>query len=267
MESRPSIGFQGEAGAFSEQAARELFGAAAAPRGYLDFDALVAAVDAGDVTYGLLPCENSIYGPVTRAYDLLLQYENVAIVDETTLAVEQCLIGIPGSTIAGVERVLSHPVALEQCWSFLKSLPKARIEAVDDTAGAVRTIVERAEPAVAAIASRLAAEFYGGTVLAEGIQDEADNATRFLVISRDPAPRRSLGRICVAFSLAHEPGSLFRALGAIAQRRLNLRSLVARPRKGRPFEYSFIAELDGSMDLDAVDLVPEALEARVLGRY
>jgi prephenate dehydratase len=267
MTALPVVGFQGERGAFSDQAIRALFGSAVAPHGYRDFDALVTAVDSGEIAYGLLPCENSIYGPIARAYDLLLRNERVAIVDETTHPIVQCLIGVSGTALQSVERVLSHPVALEQCWAFLQSLDGVKVEAVDDTAGAVRAIVERGDARVAAIGPDLAAQMYGGVVLAQGVQDDRDNATRFFVISRDRTPRRDLGRICIAFSLPHEPGSLYRALGGIADRGLNLRSLVARPQKNRPFEYCFVAELDCAADPDAQSLVPGAIDARVLGRF
>jgi prephenate dehydratase len=105
----------------------------------------------------------------------------------------------------------------------------------------VRSIVELGDTRAAAIGPQLAAEIYGGVILAHGVQDDRENVTRFLVISRDGKPRRDLGRMCVAFSLPHEPGSLYRALGAFAKRGLNLRSLVARPKEGAAFEYRFVA--------------------------
>lgn len=262
------IGFQGEAGAFSEQAARELFGEHISTRGYLDFDALVQAVDRREVEFGLLPCENTIYGPIARAYDLLLQYPLVRIVDETSHAIAQCLIGIPASTLEAIERVLSHPVALEQCGVFLKAHPTMRIETVNDTAGAVRSIIELGDRHSAAIGPRLAAEIYGGLVLADAIADDAENVTRFLVISRSSHPRRSLGRLCLAFSLQHEPGSLHKALGGIVKQKSNLRSLVARPKKGTPFEYRFIVEMDWpTLKSHASMIIPGAIDVRVLGHY
>lgn len=228
----------------------------------------MAAVDARDVEFGLLPCENTIYGPIARAYDLLLQYDGVAIVDETSHAIVQNLIGAPGATLEVVERILSHPVALEQCGAFLKARPHIKIEPVADTAGAVRGIVEGGDRRAAAIGSRLAAEIYGGVVLAPGVQDDRENVTRFLVIARDGKPRRHLGRMCVAFSLPHEPGSLYRALGAFAQRGLNLRSLVARPKERAAFEYRFVVELDWppALEPEAFQL-PGSLDVRVLGKY
>jgi 3-deoxy-7-phosphoheptulonate synthase len=265
---RPVAGFQGESGAFSEEAARAYFGEEMETRGYADFDALVEAVDAGEASYGLLPCENVIYGSIARAYDLLYAHDGVTIVDETRLNVEQCLIGMPGAKAAGIERVLSHPVALEQCRRFLSGRPQMRAEAVDDTAGAVRAVIAAADPRVAAIGPAQAAGRYGGEVLARAIADVAENVTRFFVIARRGTAGAGRGRACVAFALAHETGSLHRALGRIAEAGLNLRSLVARPYPGRPFEYVFYAELDCPPACDLHALVRRvAGESRVLGRY
>jgi 3-deoxy-7-phosphoheptulonate synthase len=263
-----TVAFQGEAGAFSDEAAQALFGEAIATRGYASFDALVEAVAQGDVRYGLLPCENTIHGSIARAYDLLYAYENVAIVDETTHRIEQTLVGAHGATLEGIESIASHPVALEQCRAFLAERPAVRVEVHEDTAGAVRAVAERGDPRLAAIGPALAAQRYGGTVLARGIQDEHENYTRFFVISTETSPRRNLGRLVLAFVVPHEPGSLHRALGTIAERGLNLRSLVPRPQRKRPFEYAFFAELDFPQTADAGELTAAISEqTRVLGRY
>jgi prephenate dehydratase len=263
-----TVAFQGEAGAFSDEAARTLFGDAITTRGFTSFEALVEAVASGDAGYGLLPCENTIHGSIARAYDLLYEHERVRIVDETTHRIEQTLIGTVGATIGAIESIASHPVALEQCRAFLTEHPAVRVEVHDDTAGAVRAIAERGDPRLAAIGPALAAARYGGTILARGIQDEPDNYTRFFVISIDATPRRYLGRLVLAFVVPHEPGSLCRALGLIADRGLNLRSLVPRPRRKRPFEYAFFAELDFPRSSDAAELTAAiSPETRVLGRY
>jgi prephenate dehydratase len=262
------IGFQGEAGAFSDEAARALFGAEAETRGYASFDALVEAVRSGEVRYGLLPCENTIHGSIARAYDLLYTTPEVTIVDETTHRIEQTLVGTPDARLDAIDVIASHPVAIEQCRAFLAAHPAVRVEIHEDTAGAVRSVVAGKNPRRAAIGPALAAQRYGGAILARAIQDEPENFTRFFVISRDRAARRSLGRLCFAFVLPHEPGSLYRALGIIAARGLNLRSLVARPQPKRPFEYAFFAEVDCRPDVDGVALLDTvAPTVRVLGRY
>jgi prephenate dehydratase len=262
------VGFQGEPGAFSEEAATALFGGIDA-RGFSTFDALVDAVDDGAIPVGLLPCENSIHGPVTRAYDLLYAHPHVRIVDETVHRIVQTLIGVPGAQLAEIRRIESHPVALEQCRRFLASLQGIEVVPVSDTAGAVRDIMRAGDPTRAAIGPAASAQRYEGVILADAVQDEPENYTRFFAIARDGAPRRRLGRAVLAFVLPHQPGSLHAALGVFAQRALNLRALVARPLPGSPFEYIFYAELD-CPDEEAANAVRRAIgpgEARLLGWY
>lgn len=262
-----TVGFQGEAGAFPEAAALELFGAAEA-RGFSTFDELVDAVDAGRVDAGLIPCENTIYGSIARTYDLLLQYREIRIVDETTYAIVQAFIGCPGADVASLESVASHPVALEQCRAFLAAHPLLRVRTVVDTAGSVREMMELDDPRAAAIGPAPAASRYGAKVLLPNVQDDVENVTRFFAIARNGAARRDLGRACVALNLPHEAGSLYAALGEMASRGSNLRSLIARPARDRAFHYRFYVEFDCP---DRATLA--ALETRfgarmqILGRY
>jgi prephenate dehydratase len=261
------VGFQGEPGAFSEEAALALMGAVTT-HGYRSFNDLVEGVERGDVPYGLLPCENTIYGPISQAYDLLGAHPNVRIVDETTHRIEQCLIGLQGADIAGLQRVISHPVALEQCRTFLRAHPHLRVEPADDTAGSVRRIVEGNDPTIGAIGPAFAARRYGAIVLASAIQDDAETYTRFFLIARDARPRRSLGRACVAVGLAHEPGSLHAALGKLGARGMNVRSLLARPSRSRAFEYRFFLEIDAPPEVDVPALAASlSADAQVLGHY
>lgn len=265
----PSVGFQGEPGAFSEEAALALLGPARTT-GFPDFDALVAAVDRGDVAYGLLPVENSIYGQIARSYDLLWAHPGLHVVDETVHHVVQALIGVPGATVEGIREVRSHPVALEQCRRLFEAHPAWKPVVVEDTAGAVRGIMERGDPASAAIGPASSARLYGATVLRPSVADDPDNFTRFFLIAREATPRRGLGRACVAVGLlrAEKPGTLRDALSAFADDRINLRSIISRPSRSGPFTYRFYCELEG------VD--PEGLaralaridgEARILGLY
>jgi len=261
------VGFQGEPGAFSEEAAQALF-PAVETRGYPNFDRLVDAVDTREIPIGLLPCENSIHGPVARAYDLLYAHPRVRIVDETKHRIVQTLIGTPGARLAEIRRIESHPVALEQCRRFLGSLDDVEVVPVADTAGAVREIVRAGDRSRAAIGPAASAQRYGGAILAEAVQDETENYTRFFAIERDGTSRRRLGRAVLAFVLPHQPGSLHAALGVFAARQLNLRALVARPLAGRPFEYVFYAELDCPDETQAQSVVREiGAETRILGWY
>jgi prephenate dehydratase len=211
------VGFQGEPGAFSEEAADALF-PDAQTRGYPSFDALIDAVATGEIPIALLPCENSIHGPVARAYDLLYTHPSVRIVDETRHRIVQTLIGIPGAQLTAIRQIESHPVALEQCRQFLAAMHGVNVVPVADTAGAVREIVRAGDPFRAAIGPAASAQRYGGAVLAEAVQDEAENYTRFFAIACDGTPRRRLGRAALAFVLPHQPGSLHAALGVFVAR-------------------------------------------------
>ena len=269
MSSDPeSVGFQGEPGAFSEEASGELV-AGATTRGYPNFESLVAAVDAGEVAAGLLPVENSIYGTIAPNYDLLWERPALRIVDETVFRVVQTLIGVRRATLDDIVEVRSHPVALDQCRRLFAAHPKWRRSVVDDTAGAVREIVAAGDRRVAAIAARSAAQRYDAAVLAESVQDNPENFTRFFLIRRFGESRRHLGRACVALALADRPGSLRDALSAFADERLNLRSLVSRPAPGAgPFKYRFYCEIDRADPAAlATALARVDGESRVLGAY
>jgi prephenate dehydratase len=238
-----SVGFQGEPGAFSDEAAHLLV-ADAATRGYRTFDDLVAAVDAGEVHWALLPVENSIYGAIARSYDLLWDYPALRIVDEIVFAVVQNLIGTPDAALTDIREVRSHPVALEQVRRLFDAHPDWRRVVVDDTAAAVAQVIAAGDRSIAAIASAFAAERYGARILRPAVQDDDDNFTRFYLLERGGGPRRSLGRACVALELPNEPGTLRDALSAFADRAINLRSLVSRPSRTRAFSYRFYCEVD-----------------------
>jgi prephenate dehydratase len=239
----PRVAFQGEPGAFSDDAARTLV-PDAETIGFGTFDDAAAALERGETDFALLPVENSISGSVPRVYDLLWADERLSIVDEIVYRVVQNLIGLVGATVDGLREVRSHPVALEQCRRFLGAHPNAHPTIVADTAGAVAEIVRLGDPTVAAIASALAAERYGARILVPAIQDVDDNFTRFFLLARDGAPRGAEpSRACVALSLAHRPGSLRDALGAFADEGLDLRTLVSRPSLEEPFTYRFYCEI------------------------
>lgn len=263
----PSVAFQGEPGAFSDDAARQLV-PGALTRGYGTFDAAARAAQTGETELALLPVENSISGAVPRVYDLLWDDSRLSIVDEIVYRVVQNLIGLPDATLDGLHEVRSHPVALEQCRAFLARYPHVRPVIVADTAGAVREITELEDPRVGAIASRLAAKRYGAVVMAEAIQDVPDNFTRFFLLQRDAEEAPAPTRACVALSLAHRPGSLRDALSRFADANLNLRTLVSRPSPDQPFTYRFYCELE-PIERGVLERVLKGIDGavRVLGIY
>jgi prephenate dehydratase len=272
----PTVAYQGHAGAFSDVAARRLV-PGARTRGYGSFDATAAALDAGEADFAVLPVENAIAGPVPRNYELLWEHPSLRIRAETTLEIEMCLIGTNGASEATIREIRSHPVALEQVRRYGAAHGWKQSTATD-TAGAVRDVVALADPAVAAIGPALAAEIHGGTILARGIQDEAENYTRFFLIARGPAAVDAAAsgpdaavigdRACVGITVEDHPGSLRDALSAFADRDIDLRFLIARPDRRVPFSYRFFVELVNVNDarLEAA-LAAIGGEQRILGRY
>ena len=260
------IGFQGEHGAFSDAAARALR-PGQPTRGFLSFDTLVAALDAREIDAALLPVENSIFGAIGRAYDLLWEFPSLRAVAETTWPVEMNLIGTPNADEGAIREVRSHPVALEQIHRFANAHPDWKRVAVADTAGAVAEIVALGDPQVAAVGPALAAELYGAKVLRRAIQDDPRNFTRFYLLERAPdGGGGALG--CVAIEIANAPGALRDALSAFADRAIDLRSLVARPNHVDPFHYRFFLEIAGveRARLDAA-LAAVAGTTRVIGLF
>ncbi len=270
MAERLKVAIQGELGAFSHEAALGALGAESEILPLASFDLLFAAVERGEADRGLLPIENSLAGSIHENYDRL-SASTLQIVGEVQLRIEQCLIAAPGVTIEDVRRVTSHPVALAQCRAFFAARPDVLAEPAYDTAGAVRTLLREGIAVEAAIASRLAAEIYGGVVLLEGIEDDPQNFTRFLVLAREGHPGVAGTKTSVVFTLRNIPGALYQALGAFAGRGVDLAKIESRPLRGRPWEYAFYLDVLGDPSGVAGDAMAElrglAGEFRVLGSY
>ena len=303
VERKLRVAFQGEPGAFSEAAAVQLLGSESietVPRP--TFDSVFGAIAEGFADALLVPVENSLAGSVVRVYDLLLQ-SGLTITAETILPIEMHLIGCPGASMAEIKTVASHPMALAQCEVFFRQHPSIRRLPADDTAGSVREALARGDKTHAAIAGRYAAERYRGAILAEKIQDNAENFTRFVFLtpsrkdsSNDPvdsAPcvsgalldvlldlelRREdstanspMRKMSIAMRLAHRPGSLLSSLEPFARNQVNLLKIESRPIHGRPWEYQFFIDLeagDVSLLRAALEEVRQAAhEVRVLGLY
>jgi prephenate dehydratase len=271
----PRIAFQGEPGAFSEEALQGWFGPEARSLPCRDFDALVAAVVRGEAEYGVLPVENTLAGTVGPACDAFLDAE-LQVLGEIVHPVRHCLLARPGVRIEGLTEVRSHPVALAQCRSFLSEHPAITPVAVHDTAGAARLVAEQDGEGLAAIASAAAGRAWGLEVLRPDLQDRDDNQTRFWLVGawgtpRPTGPPTEGTKSLLAFVTRNRPGALVRVLRALSDAGLNLTSLVARP-GSHPWTYRFLAETDGDLTRGAgAEAVEEArghaVELRVLGPY
>jgi prephenate dehydratase len=266
------IAFQGELGAYSEEALLLAY-PDARPLPEREFRDVARAVLEGRADLGLLPIENSLVGSIATNFDLIAE-SGLAVVGEVVSAVRHCLLGVPGAATGAVRRVLSHPVALAQCERFLGRLAGVEVVAFYDTAGAAAEVARRADPAVAAVAGRLAARRYGLAVLAEGIEDEPHNQTRFLFVARARAapPAGVAAKTTLRLKLPHRPGTLARALAAFAEAGLNLTKLESRPDRTTPWEYLFYLDVEGREADPAMARALAALAAQgavvnVLGDY
>jgi prephenate dehydratase len=272
------VAFQGELGAFSQQAMRQLAGERAKPEPRQRFDQVFAALKAGEVDAAVLPIENTLAGSVHENYDLLLKFD-FEITAEANVRIVHHLIAPPGVKFAAIRKVYSHPVALNQCQDFFAR--HKRMERVPhyDTAGSVKMVMAERPEGAAAIASEIAAKIYGGEILKREIEDDRQNFTRFFLLEptgSKPRNGRALrGRAwktSLVFSTHNRPGLLYRALSAIVLRDLNLVKIESRPRRGKPWEYMFYVDLLAHRDEQRVRNALQHLTEltdflRVLGTY
>jgi prephenate dehydratase len=263
------VAYQGEAGAYSEQGVVSLF-PEAEHRPLHSIRKVFEAVEVGRVSRGLVPMDNSQAGSINETYDLFLRH-GLHLVGETVVRVDHCLLALPGSTIDDLQEVMSHPQAIAQCEEFLSGLD-VTVRAEYNSAGAAKKIADDRLERTAAIASRRAAELYELDVLAERIQTYPDNSTRFGALSRDPQPLAAPDKSSLVFGVGHVAGSLYRCLGAFAERHLNLTKLESRPRPGRPWEYVFYVDVEAPADrpemVEALATLSEhATFTRLLGTY
>ena len=263
------VAFQGEAGAYSEQAVLGYFGPVET-QPCETFEAVFDSVVSNSCDSALIPIENSLAGSIHQNYDLLLRH-NLHIVGEYLLRVQHCLIALPDVKKSEVKKVISHPQALGQCAAYLRELA-VRVEPVYDTAGSVKMLKESGARDTAAIASRRAAEIYEMQILEEGIEDNPENYTRFLAIDREAKITEGESKTSIVFTLKNQPGALFKALSVFALRDIDLTKIESRPLQGKPWEYLFYIDFIGAAHEDtakrALDHLGEyALMLRVLGSY
>ena len=240
------IAFQGERGAFSEEAAVKLLGEDIRLVPRPTFEALYSSLQDGLADYILAPIENSLAGSVHRSYDLLIS-SGLHIQAEVVIPIVHNLIGLPGAAFERITQVSSHPVALAQCERFFASHPSIKRVTADDTAGSVQEVLRAGDPTKAAIASRRAAAVYGGVILREHLEDHPENYTRFLLLAPSAEVPEDADKLSLVLHLAHKPGSLCRVLDAFARRNLNLLKIESRPIPGTPWSYSFYLDLQASL--------------------
>ncbi len=264
------VAFQGEHGAYSEEAVHQYFGNDVQTLPCRAFEDIFAAVEAGRATHGAVPVENSRAGSINKAYDLLLEHD-LKVWGEILLRVRHNLMATPGMTLDDVTTVRSHPQALAQCERYLNR-QGWQAETAYDTAGSAKDLAEASEPGVAVIASRLAAEIYGLDILASGVEDMAFNYTRFFIIRPGDPPYTEDAKTSLVFATSHSPGALVACMNEFASRDINLTKIESRPRSGRLWHYVFYLDFEGHWQDPGqrealVALLARATFVKLLGSY
>ncbi len=263
--------FQGTEGAYSQAAMKQFFGEEVNSFHVQTFRDAMGAIEEGAADYAVLPIENSTAGPVIEMYDLLDEFENY-IVAETILPIVHTLSGLPGAELSNIQRVYSKTEALMQTSRFLYEHPDWQRISVVNTAVAAKKVLKEQDISQAAVCSAYAAEVHGLEVLVDEINDDADNSTRFIVVTNQKVFLKKASKISIRFELPHQSGSLYRILSHFIYNDLNMSKIESRPIKGRPWEYCFFVDFEGNLEDAAVKnairgLREEAKNLKILGNY
>ena len=267
----PRVVYQGEPGCYSEEAAAGFFGDDVDSKGLPWFNDVFAALERGEADYAVVPVENSSTGSIRQVYDLMAQYR-YSIVGEWQVKVEHCLMALPGVDLTDIKTVYSHEQGVMQSEKYLDAHRDWKRVPTLDTAGSAKLVAETGDRTAAAICSRRAAKLYGLHILAEGVNYNSMNHTRFAVVSPVPELRPGRDKISAMFRLPHQSGSLHEILTIFAVQGFNLLKIESRPIPGRGWEYLFFLDFTGDLAAEGMDgvlheLSQLAAEFRILGNY
>jgi chorismate mutase/prephenate dehydratase len=262
--------YQGVEGAYQQMAVEKFFGKDIDSYHVESFNDVALALNNGDADYGILPIENSSAGNVEGNYDILLK-NDVCIVGEVIIPIEHALIGLPGTKKEEIEIVYSHPQGLMQCREYLEEM-HAKPISVSNTAVAAKKIVEEQDSSHAAIASKLAAQLYNLEILEEKINDQQNNYTRFVVLSKKRQFKKDANKVSISFSLPHESGTLYNALSHLIFNDLSMSNIESAPLRDREWEYRFFIDVSGNLRDPAMKnalrgIREESADFKILGNY
>lgn len=265
------VAYQGVEGSYGHGAALQFFGGDADLYHVQGMEDVMAEVEAGRADFGVLPIENSSAGAVSDNYDLLVKH-NVYIVAETHLAVRHALLGLPQAELSDIRNVYSHPQALMQCSQYLNTHREWNQFSVENTAAAALKITDDQDPSQAAVASEIAGRLYGLKPLAQGINHNKNNTTRFIILSREAVYVKDAGKVSVSFEGLHKSGSLYNMLGNFIYNNVNMVMIESRPIEDRSWEYRFFVDVEGSLSDASLQnalkgISEEAVSMRILGNY
>lgn len=265
------VGFPGVSGAFTEEALIKFFGEGCKRNAYEEFEDVFLALQKGEVDYGIIPIENSSTGAISDTYDLLRKY-GFYILGEECIRIEQHLIGLEGSIVEEIDEIYSHPQGIEQSSDFLKGYHHWKLIPFHNTAISAKLIKDLNDSTKAAIASKRAADIYGLKIIKKCINNQKDNYTRFIIISRDLKVVEEANKVSVVFSLENEAGTLYRLLRHFAEKNINMIKIESRPMKDSSWRYFLYVDFEGDIDSDEVKDALRLIEEnsayfKLLGAY
>ncbi|MGB4658396.1 MAG: prephenate dehydratase [Mobilitalea sp.] len=271
VSAESKVAYYGIKGSYTEQAMVEYFNTDQYGIAMETFEEVMQAVKDGSADYGVLPIENSTTGTLSDIFDLLSEYDNY-IIGEHMVKIDHNLWGIKGSTLENIKEVYSHSQPLLQCSEFLKKYPGIKSFEGGSTAACAKRIAEEQNPSQGVIASRRAGECYGLELLCESIHDEANNTTRFIIISNKKIYQREAEQTSICFELPHKSGSLYHMLSHFIYNNINMTKIDSRPITGKAFAYRFFVDIEGSLENPAVKnalhcIQEEAIKMKILGSY
>ncbi len=241
----PMVACQGVEGAYSQIACEKMFKSPMIMY-FKNFDGIFTAIEQGLCQYGILPIENSTAGSVKKVYDLMIKH-NFSIIRTFRLKIDHSLLCNSGTKLSDIKEIYSHEQAINQCSDYLKMMPGVKVIPVENTAVAAQMVAQSGRKDVAAISSRACAELYGLTTLAASIQDEGNNRTRFICISKKMEIYPGADKTSIMMILPHKPGALYRVLARLYTIGINVTKLESRPIPDREFEFMFYFDLETSI--------------------
>lgn len=270
-EKNATVYYFGVPGTHTQQAMEDVFGTEVNGVSCQSFQGVMEAVEKGEADFGVLPIENSSTGGISANYDLLLNYSN-SIVGQYVMKIDQCLLALPGTSLSDIRTVFSHPQGLLQSREFMNEHPDYEGIEYGSTAAAAKKVAEDKNKTQAAIASRRAAREYGLEIVADSIQQEKNNCTRFIIIGKEPVYTKNSNKLALCIELPHRSGTLYRILSHFLYNDLNMTQIESRPIPGKNWEYRFFVDVEGNLDDAAVQnalrgVKEEAVFMRVLGNF
>ena len=265
------IVYLGPEGSYSNQAMDDYFGTEVNSFPEYSFREVMEAIQSGKAQYGVLPIENTSTGGITDIYDLLTEYD-INIIGEHVVKIEHALLGVEGTNLEDVRTVYSHTQGIRQCRKFLEQFPKIKTVELSSTTLGAKKVCEDEDRTQAAIASTRAANSYGLKVIQAAINEENNNATRFIIVTNKKMFLTGANKMSISFVAPHISGSLYQMLSHLIFNNLNMTKIESRPLKGKSFEYRFFIDFEGNINDSAVKntlngIYEEAIELKILGNY